>query len=166
MRWKLSLAVPFLFLLFLATDVSAQTVPLTVTIPVDLPGGVTKIAFPTILPYQEFRPDTIRVQYLVGSVAPDSTDGRYRFISHVFVGSGGAFWADTASFEAQATCNNGGTEGTIERISCSVLMRGEGLVCSATYDLMDAPPPRCEGTIACVKCPQQVKICGSRPSCN
>lgn len=164
MRWKLSLAVPVLFLLFLATDVSAQTVPLTVTIPTELPAGVDRIVFPSVS-LQEFVPDSVRIQYLVGGVAPDTIDGRYRFISNIFLGAGGAVRVDTASFEPLATCRNGGTEGAIERISCSVVEHGIGLICSATYDQMNTPPEVCVGTIACVRC-REIQVCGSRPSCN
>ena len=163
MRWKLSLAVPVLLLLFLATDSNAQDVPLTVTIPASN-HAITRIEFPDVSP-QQFVPDTVRIQYLVGNVGPDPTDGRYRITIRYYVGGSPIPKIQIGSYEAQATCTNGGTEGTIERIACSVVEHGNAVTCSTTYDQMNTPPAKCDGTIACTKCSGGVRVCGARPEC-
>ena len=169
MRWKLSFAVPVLSLLFLATSCDAQTtrpetVPLTVTIPDSLERHpVTGVGFPSVSD-TVYRPTDVRTQYLVGDVGP-FVDGRYRIISHVHVGAGGKFFEDTVYVQKEATCDNSDeTEGIIERIACSVVQRGVGLVCSATYSRMEKPPEICTGTIACRKC-GEVRVCGAGSQC-
>ena len=169
MRWKLSLAAPVLSLLFLATSCNAQptrqdTIPLTVTIPAStehhpvIGVGFVGVVPDTVIMYE---PTDVRTQYLVGDVGP--FDGRYRFISRVRVGA--RIFEDTLYVQEKATCDNSDeTEGKIERIACSVVEKGVGLVCSATYSGMKDPPMICEGTIACTKC-GQVRVCGSGPGC-
>ena len=173
MQWKLSLAVPVLSLLFLATDSNAQdTIPVTVTIPTSRSHAITRVKFPDISD-RVFQVDTVRVQHFVGKVGPDSIDGRYRFWIHTYMGRSDIPRKGLFSYAAEALCGEKDadgdflSEGVIVRLSCSVTQQGVngGVVCSAIYGDMDDPPdPTCTGTIACTKC-NEVRVCGSRPQC-
>ena len=162
MRWKLSLAAPAFLLLVLATDGLAQ-VPVTVTIPPE-PSPVNAVTFPDIPPGTTFQADNTgkRIQHFVG--VANASEGRYMIKAVLTVGSSEKDYS--FSFAEQDACQNTSqNEGEINRITCSVVEHGVGLVCSAIYSGMDSPPePTCEGTMACIRC-ESIKVCGSRPEC-
>jgi len=147
----------------------SRGVPLTITMPPSDSAGqaVTKVEFPTVDPTAFFERETVRTQYLVGTVGPDPADGRFRFKVDYFVGNSPnpSPQSPDVSFAAESVCDNGGTEGKIDRIACAVVTDGRRLICSAIYDKMDAPPEQCEGTYACVKCPGGVRVCSANPEC-
>ncbi len=166
MRWKVSLAVPVLSLLFLATDSNAQGVPVTVTFPA-AQSPVDSIQFTNVAQGQTFKPDPQgrQIQHFVGLLS--SSNNRYDISAISFVG--GSTHADGVSIAAQATCKDVNdadfSEGKVVRIACSIVRHGKGLVCTAVYDKMSKPAkPYCVGTIACKKC-AQIKVCGSHPEC-
>jgi hypothetical protein len=169
MRWLLSLVVPLVLLLVQAADAGAQDNPVTgripVTVTLDAATNVTAIEFPDLAPDERFlRPDSGQIQYLVGLLAP-SRDGRYQTEVVYYTGNHGRHW-DVVVFQREAVCAEPGvTEGTIQRIACSVVKSGEALACSATYDRMNEPPEVCTGTYSCIRCAGGVKICGANPDC-
>lgn len=163
MRWQLALLVPLALLLFQATEGVAQGVPVTVTLMAEN-NAVTAVEFPDIAPETRFdRPATGRIQYLVGLLAPDSS-GQYS--TRIRYYTGGGSHTKTVFFASEATCKRppGATEGNIDRIACSVLENGAGVVCAATYDMMANPPATCVGTFGCIQC-AGVKVCGANPQC-
>ncbi len=173
MKWKHWLTVAVLALLCVGAYkyVGAQErlVPLTVTLENEqYSPNVTWVSFPSVSE-ETFSPDPVlRIQHLVEpGVGPDPSGDRYLLVVGTHVGDPdhGHTFTDTLSFGATATCQNGPGEGSIERIACAVVKAGNMLVCSATYDGMDNPPPRCEGTTACLRCPGGLKVCGSDPEC-
>jgi len=163
MRWLLSLVVPLALLLVQAADAGAQGIPVTVTL--DATTNVTAVEFPDIAPGVTFqRPASGQIQYLVGLLV-SAADGRFRTQVVYYRGNHGKHW-DVVVFQRDAICAEpGATEGTIQRIACSVVKGGEAVACSATYDRMNDPPAVCTGTYSCIKCPGGVRVCGASPDC-
>jgi hypothetical protein len=166
---RFTLIVSVLLLFGYPTEGAAQDrdpphVPVTVTL-MAANNAVTAIEFPDLLPGRIFeRPAEGRIQYFVGLLSADE-DGRFRTRVTYYTHKGEH--TKKAVFQSEATCiePEGATEGSIDRIACSVVEDGAGVVCSATYDMMEDPPrDYCIGTYACVNC-RGVKVCGANPSC-
>ena len=161
MRWKLSLALPLLLLLFQATDANAQQVPVTVTLAAENQ-AISAVQFPDISPATFDKPLTGQVQYYVGML--NQTAGEYR--TTIRYRTGGAWHSGEIIFAKNATCTEAAQPvGIVERIACAVVEHGAGFVCSAVYTKMANPvKPKCTGTYACTRC-GNVKVCGSNPQC-
>ncbi len=169
MRLKLSFAVPMALTLLFAAEATGQNVPVTMTMwgtnsPID------SIQFVT--PPSAVFPVTTgsTIQHFAGLVSvttPATNPSYYKIKAKMWVG--GSTKLDSASVAQRSTCtllSNGQLydEGSLVRISCSVVQRGLGLVCSGVYS-GQPPQESCEGTYACKKC-DRIRVCGSDPQCN
>ena len=137
-----------------------SAVPLTITMPPKSePGPIdsVRVTWEGVVDSVVYGREDLRTQYRVGEVPPDSFK-----VEYWLGGPNPHPQSPEVSFEAVSEC-----EGTITRIACAVVQRqgADRVVCAATYDGMDDPPEICEGTYACIKCPDRSRVCSSNPVC-
>jgi len=167
MRWKLMLAVPVFLLVVQATSANAQNVPVTMT----MEARKDKHPADSVKFYRSDNSYLDKVQeepaqshqQLVGIIPADG-DGRYRLKTVLFIGRSGHDY--TFSFGPVDLCTNStaSNKGKIQRIACSVVKYGAGMVCSAIYEGMGQPKDDCRSR-KCVYC-DRVRVCGSDPLCD
>jgi hypothetical protein len=85
----------------------------------------------------------------------------FRLKAHVYIAHSAhfsEFW-----FDPEDDCTYNAEYMQIERITCSMVKRGNDLVCTAIYEGMNDPLSSC-GSHACVTC-RRVQVCGADPEC-
>ena len=157
---------------FLVPSRAIDSVPLTITMPPTTdPGPVdsVRVSWEGLDTPVTYGRKAARTQILVGEVPPDpGDDNRFKFQVEYWLGGPNPHQqSPRISFAAKSSCEGGKSEGTIDRIACSVVQQqgADRVVCAATYDGMDDPPEICKGTYACIKCPDRSRVCSSNPVC-